>query len=214
MGAWIQLRYRRFFALLTVAADLAAIVAVGWWVASKVSRRARASWLELRQHVADHALPLAFLVALICTLGSLYYSEVAHFIPCKLCWYQRIAMYPLTVILGIAAMRRDLQIRRYVIPIVALGSVISTYHYVIERFPNLAGGSCDPSAPCTVTWVWEFRFISIPFMALGGFALIATLLLTASPSISEEGEEFIDDDEDASETTFDAPAVAATAARA
>lgn len=96
-------------------------------------------------------------------------------------------MYPLAIVLGIAAWRTDYQIRRYVLPLVSIGGLVSIYHYLIERFPSLSGSaSCDPTAPCTTVWVWQFDFISIPFMALSGFAAIA-ILMYLMPSGSEGG---------------------------
>ena len=165
----------RLLALLTLAADLLLLGAlILLWLTR--ARREDRGWDGVRDVVQAYALPLAWLVALTATLGSLYYSEVANFIPCKLCWYQRIAMYPLALILGIAAWKRDHAIRRYVIPLAAIGGAISIYHYTIERFPDLAGSACDPAAPCTFVWVWQFHFISIPFQALTGFALITALM--------------------------------------
>ena len=192
--------FSRFFALLTLAADGLALGLLALALASRVSDRASNAWEATRDFLGEHALSLAWLIALTATLGSLYYSEVAHYIPCKLCWYQRIAMYPLAIVLGIAALRRDLGIRRYVLPMVGVGAAISTWHYLLEHFPSLSGSaSCDPSAPCTVRWVWEFDFISIPFMALGGFASIAALLLTArQPQPLEEGGQDEHDIEDGS----------------
>lgn len=156
------------------------IGSIGLMVAARFSHRAATISVGIRDSYGEYALFLAWLVALTATLGSLYYSEVANFTPCKLCWYQRIAMYPMSIILGIAAFTRDVRIRRYSLPIVSIGAAISAYHYLLHRFPSLeSGASCDPVAPCTVTWVWEFHFISIPFMALSGFAAIAVLLLWA-----------------------------------
>lgn len=166
-----------FFALLTLVALAIAffgLAAPAWarWGPGGHELSGR-----LRDAVEDNGLWLAWAIAAVATAGSLYYSEIAGFTPCKLCWYQRIAMYPLSVILGIAAFRHDHLVRRYVIPIVSIGAAISIYHYLIERFPSWAGdGSCDPTAPCTTVWVWQFHFISIPFMALSGFAAIAALL--------------------------------------
>src|SRR5688500_635119 len=68
------------------------------------------------QIISDNAIILAFFIALFATFGSLFLSEIAHLVPCKLCWYQRICMYPLTVILGIAALKNDLNVKRYVLP--------------------------------------------------------------------------------------------------
>lgn len=172
-------RLSLFFALLTVAADLFVLTAGAVVLAARVSPVAAARAQRIRAYLAPAMLPLAWMVALVATAGSLYYSEGAHFVPCKLCWYQRIAMYPLALVLGIAAVRRDLWVRRYVLPVVSVGALISIYHYQLERFPGQSSFSCTEEAPCTLTWVWQFHFISIPFMALSGFALIATALLIA-----------------------------------
>jgi disulfide bond formation protein DsbB len=163
------------FALLTLVADVAVI---GFGLIAFLAR-GDGPGVVLRDRtwdrVADVALPLAVIVGLICTLGSLYFSEVAHFIPCRLCWYQRIAMYPMPLLLGIAAWKRDRSIRRYVIPLAVVGGLISIYHYQLEWFPGQSSPACTLDAPCTVRWVFEFGFISLPFMALSGFALIAAL---------------------------------------
>lgn len=122
-------------------------------------------------------LRLAWLMASVATLGSLYYSQIAHFIPCEYCWYQRIAMYPLAVILGIAVFRGDTAVRRYALPLAVIGGSISTYHYVIQQFPDLATGSCSTTVPCTAALVWKFGFVSIPLMALVSFGVIVAVLL-------------------------------------
>ena len=164
------------FALLTIVADLAVLAIVVLAVAGRNGSAMKdAAWDTL----GPSAIWLAFLVALTATLGSLYLSEVAHFIPCVLCWYQRIAMYPLVPILLIAAWKGDAGIWRYTVPVAAIGAAISIYHYQLERFPNQASVSCSAEAPCTVVWIWRFHLISIPFMALSGFALIVALLLVA-----------------------------------
>jgi disulfide bond formation protein DsbB len=179
----------RFFALLTVVADLFVLGSIAVVLLSRRVPAARRGAVTVRIFLNEHGLLLASAVAITCTLGSLYLSEVANFIPCKLCWYQRIAMYPLAVILPIAAIKRDPKVIRYALPIATIGGAISIYHYLIERFPSWSSSaSCDPLAPCTVTWIWQFHFISIPFMALSGFAAIGALLLWAQPIKEEEHE--------------------------
>ena len=108
------------------------------------------------------ALGLAAAVATVATLGSLYYSEVADFPPCRLCWYQRIAMYPLVPILAIAAVRRDRAVRWYALPLVVIGAAISVWHGLVERFPSLESGACDPLNPCSIVWVEKFGYLTIP----------------------------------------------------
>jgi disulfide bond formation protein DsbB len=176
-GTWFT-----FFALLTVCADVATLLLWGLALASRTSEGSRARWQTVREVLGDLGLPLAALVAVVAMAGSLYLSEGAHLVPCKLCWYQRCAMYPLAVILVVAVVRRDWSVRPYALVLGTIGPVISTYHYLIERFPSLeVGASCDPTNPCTVTLVWKFHFVSIPFMALSAFALVSTLLLVARP---------------------------------
>lgn len=181
-----------FFALLTVGADVFVLVALVLAATSRFSEGSASALRWIRDVVGGSSLVLAWIVAAVATLGSLYYSEVAHFLPCKLCWYQRIAMYPLAVVLGIAALRSDHGIRRYVLPVVTIGATISIYHYQLERFPAQASLACSVDVPCTTVWVWEFHYISIPFMALSAFALIATLLLlgpSPAEALSAEGLE-------------------------
>jgi disulfide bond formation protein DsbB len=157
-----------FYAILAVVANVAVAGIVVGVLAGRGER--------LRDALGGSALPAAFVVALLATAGSLWFSEVAHFEPCRLCWFQRIAMYPLVVILGIAAWRRDAAVRRYVAPLAIIGAVIATYHYALEWFPALDTGSCSVSAPCTLVWFRELGFITLPYLALSAFLLILALV--------------------------------------
>lgn len=170
-----------FFALLALAAEAGAAGLVVTLVARAVAPRA--DWPHrVIDAVSPVALPLAALVAIVATLGSLYYSEVADFPPCRLCWFQRIGMYPLALVLPIAAWRRDRQVRWYAAPLAVVGGAVSIYHMVIERFPSLESGSCDITNPCSTIWVEQLGYLTIPTMALSGFALIALLLVLPQES--------------------------------
>ena len=159
-------RFLGILALVAIAVTVAAIVAL-------VTRRVP-PWAR------DVALPLATAIALVTTLGSLYYSEVAGFPPCTLCWYQRIAIYPQVIVIGVAAWRRDTEVWRTTLPLAVVGGVLSLWHVVIERNPALAG-PCDPANPCTIKWVEELGFLTIPMMALvAQVALVALTLLVRS----------------------------------
>jgi hypothetical protein len=126
--------------------------------------------------LGDKGIWLAWIVALVAMVGSLIYSEVIHFEPCRYCWFQRIAMYPLAVILFVGAIRREFQVKFYALPLALIGLTISAYHYLIQTFPSIEGaGSCG-AIPCTAKYVDIFGFISIPFMAGAGFIVIAVLL--------------------------------------
>jgi disulfide bond formation protein DsbB len=168
------------FALLAL---LCWAIAVGLVVGALVrrARHGRPGRLEpLRDDIGRIALPLAWLIALVTTLGSLYYSKVIEYVPCELCWYQRIVIYPFAVILGIAAWRRDAAIRVYAVPVLAIGIVIATYHTWIQAYPPENGTSfCTADVPCTTRYVWEFGFVSLPFMALSAMVAMTALLLVA-----------------------------------
>ena len=73
------------------------------------------------------------------TVGSLIYSEVIHFEPCRLCWFQRIAMYPMAIVLLVGAIRREFQVKYYALPLTLIGLAISVYHYLMEVFPVTRG---------------------------------------------------------------------------
>jgi len=165
-----------FFALLAVVAQVGTVLAIVLWFGRRHPVIGR--WGEqARRFVHPLPLPLATAVAVTATAGSFYLSEVAHFPPCTLCWYQRIAMYPLAVILLIAAIRRDHGIRIYAAALATIGAAISVYHRVVQAYPDLqAGSSCDPSAPCTAAYIEQLGFITIPYMALSAFLLILALL--------------------------------------
>ncbi|MEA3215491.1 MAG: hypothetical protein QOJ19_1647, partial [Acidimicrobiia bacterium] len=166
--------------MLAVVAQAGVAVAVVVVIGARWSARL-AGWRDsLVDLFGPVALQLALGVALVATLGSLYLSEVANFPPCRLCWYQRIAMYPLAVILGIAALRRDVDIRRYAIPLAAIGAAISTYHIQLERFPEQRT-FCSVDAPCNIPPVQEFGFVTLAVMALCGFTAIIALLAVARP---------------------------------
>lgn len=171
-----------YLALLAVVAELAVAVALVVFVGSRLSPALARAGRALRDAIGPYALLFAAAVAVISMAGSLYFSEGAHFLPCKLCWYQRIAMYPLVPILAIAAWRRDAAIRWYALPLALIGGSISVYHVLLERFPSLETGACDPTNPCSLIWVERFGYLTIPTMALSAFALISVLLLTATDS--------------------------------
>lgn len=168
-----------FFAMLAIASELAVLVVVVVFVAARFSPAAAEVREDLVDAVGGQALWLALLVAAVATFGSLYLSEVAHFVPCRLCWYQRIAMYPLVPILGLAAWQRDRHIRPYVAILAGIGLLISCYHVLVERFPSLESKVCEASNPCTIRWVEHFGYVTIPVMAGSAFALILTLIALA-----------------------------------
>ena len=125
--------------------------------------------------VGERGLLLSFIVASVATLGSLFYSEVAGYEPCKLCWYQRIFMYPLAILLGIAWERRDKSIIPYVLTLTGIGAVIASFHYYLQLIPTSPLVPCSAvgvAVSCTTREFTHFGYVTIPMMSLTAFLLI------------------------------------------
>lgn len=178
-----------FFAMLAVGANIVVVVYVATWVAARWSAGAAQLLERWNGYLAGYELLFGAIAAGTATLGSLYLSESAHLIPCTNCWYQRIAMYPIAVILAIAAWRRDTGVRIYVNTIAIIGGIIALYHYLIQWFPTLEGTSCTTSVPCTGVWFRVFGFISIPYMALSAFALVLVMMLALRSNTADSTDE-------------------------
>ena len=133
----------------------------------------------LRKELQAFTLELSTMTAIGATLGSLYFSEIRNFVPCEYCWYQRIAMYPLALILLIATIRRDKNITPYALTLSLAGFGISAYHYQLQLFPEQSS-SCGLDAACTSRWIEVFGFVTIPLLALTSFAFVS-MVLVATP---------------------------------
>lgn len=125
----------------------------------------------------QYGLYLAWVVALAATAGSLYFSEVRGFVPCQLCWFQRILMYPLVIVLGLASYRSDAHAVAYVLPLSLLGIALSGYHYLEQKVSWIGSGPfCGVGVPCTTEYLNLLGFITIPLMSFTAFTLITVLL--------------------------------------
>jgi disulfide bond formation protein DsbB len=181
-----------FTSLLAVVALTGSLLLLVMRVVTRIEVP-KAAWVNaILEPFAAAGLWLAALVATVATAGSLYFSESAGYIPCQLCWYQRIAMYPLALILWIAAVRKDRHVIWYVLPIAAVGAVIAGWHRLIELRPQLETGSCSLVGPsCADFWFEKFGFVTLAFMAFSGFISIMILSLLATvwapPSASPLG---------------------------
>jgi disulfide bond formation protein DsbB len=136
----------------------------------------------LRTGVEGYELWLVFVVAAVATGGSLFFSEIAHFVPCELCWYQRICMYPLSITTLLAGLFDDPRAARYLLPLPVVGAGVSVYHLLVENRVVGQSLTCSISAPggCTVKWINEFGYVTIPTLALTAFALAFAFLLLAA----------------------------------
>lgn len=122
---------------------------------------------------------IAWVLALTATAGSLFFSEIMKFAPCVLCWYQRLAMFPLAIILTVATMRNDRGVTFYALPLAALGAIVAFIHNLLFYgvIPK-ALSPCTESGPsCTEVHLAIAGFVSIPLLSLLGFLVIGIILL-------------------------------------
>jgi disulfide bond formation protein DsbB len=133
-------------------------------------------YMNKKEKILENLLVSAWGISLIATLGSLYFSEVMKFIPCELCWFQRIFMYPQVIILGMAVIRKEYDIAHYSLVLSIIGGLISAYHYLIQKVPLFQDNAISCGiVPCTGQYINWLGFITIPFLALTAFIFIALL---------------------------------------
>lgn len=120
----------------------------------------------------------AWFQSIVATMGSLYFSEIKHYAPCILCWYQRIFMYPLVIILAVGILRKDKKIYQYVLPMSLFGWIIALYHTLLAEgvLPETIA-PCSVAASCTIKHVGYFGFITIPVMSFTAFTIISLCML-------------------------------------
>jgi disulfide bond formation protein DsbB len=141
----------------------------------------RRALLDLREAVFGGEIWAAWAFALVATLGSLFFSQIANFVPCELCWFQRICMYPLTVILLVAALRKDVRTGvQYAFALPIIGILIAAYHIYIENNPSAEPSGCKVGGTsCVTEWINKFGYITIPVLSITAFVAILTLLACA-----------------------------------
>ena len=130
----------------------------------------------------------AFVVAAIATGGSLFYSQIAGFIPCEFCWFQRMMMYPLSILTLLIAARGDNRAARYLLPLPVVGAGTSIYHMLLEHHVIKEPGACTlTGGGCTANWIalHSFGYLTIPTLALTAFLLLIGFLVLASTGESE-----------------------------
>lgn len=157
------------FSILTIVGNaLIVLIAVSYLPGCAIFR----GFIERR------VLVWMLLVALTATVGSLFFSEVAGIEPCRLCWFQRIFMYPQAIILLVAAWNSDVRVWRYILPLSLFGGVIAVWHYGEHLWT--AFHPADPTVPCSLDGIscavapfWHFGYVTIPLMACTAFVLTA-----------------------------------------
>jgi disulfide bond formation protein DsbB len=124
--------------------------------------------------IAKDGQKLAFLASSTAMLGSLFYQFGDKLVPCELCWFQRIFMYPLVFIIGVSLWKKQEDVFDYALPLCVMGGVISLYHYYVQFLS--AAVTCSDGGSCSQIQVASFGYMTIPLMALTAFVSIAILL--------------------------------------
>jgi len=161
--------------ILTLVANILFVLILGLWIYAKGTKKdvPALAWIK------THLLPFSAVVAIVATCGSLFYSEVAGYNPCKMCWLQRIFMYPQAIILPLAHIWNDKKIFRYTLPLSVLGLILAIYHYLLQ-IGVLITTSCSTvgfSLSCSDRFFMNYGYITIPMMAISAFALLILFAL-------------------------------------
>ena len=161
-----------------------ALILVGLAALAGVRRPLQA----IRGALWGYELWAAFVVAAIATGGSLFFSEIAHFVPCELCWFQRICMYPLSIVTLLAALAGDYRVARYLLPLPVVGAGVSVYHLLVENGVVEQAKACLVSAPggCATKWIDEFGWMTIPTLSLTASALLIGFLALAASGAADD----------------------------
>jgi disulfide bond formation protein DsbB len=138
-----------------------------------------------RRFLRARALELAFAQALLAVAGSLYLSVGLGWTPCRLCWLQRIAAYPLVVVLGVGLLRGRRDARAYAAPLALLGVPVATYHYLLQRTDLVGATTCSLTGPsCATADVLLYGYVTVPAMSLTAFLVVLALLWVADGGAS------------------------------
>lgn len=165
-------------AIFTLIADCLLALAGLLWILVKLKLISKKPFEPLLDWIHQHAMTLLFTIPMLGVLGSLLFSEFAHLPPCRYCWFSRITLYPQVLLVGTAIVRKKRDIIPYLIPLSAVGALISIYHYIeqiqvtfLGQDPFLACGSSG-GVSCGAVEFIQFGYITIPVMALTAYIMI------------------------------------------
>ncbi len=135
--------------------------------------------------IKQNILYISWAVAAISMAGSLFFSNILYFPPCVLCWYQRIAMYPLVLIIGVGIFKKDKLLPYYVLPLSIVGGLIALYHNLLyyHVLPNSVA-PCEAGISCTTRFIQWSGFITIPFLSFCSFVIITICMVIYKKSMS------------------------------
>jgi disulfide bond formation protein DsbB len=176
-----------FTVLVAVLGIVAQVLVAAGLACLAAAAGAPAPLRAVRSALWGYELWAAFAVAALAIGGSLFFSEIAHFAPCELCWYERICLYPLAILTLLPAIASDFRPARYLLVLPVVGSGIAFYHLLVERGVVAQSAACLLSAPggCATRWIDEFGFVTIPTLALTTSLLLLGLLALAAAGDDE-----------------------------
>lgn len=128
---------------------------------------------------------LILLISALSTFGSLYFSEVVGFVPCTLCWYQRIFMYPVFILSSISLYKKDYGVFKYILVLSFIGALFASYHVLYEHGIVPHSKICGGGADCATKYFEYFGFITLPFLSLMSFLAIFVLSDTSRYAVKE-----------------------------
>lgn len=164
------------FGLVVVLGQILLVLLIFLYILVKLNKKNKALQ-KLWNFLSENSLAFSFLISASAVVGSMFLSQIAKIPPCDLCWYQRIFMFPLPIISGIAVFKDDYGIKKYVIPLASIGLVIAIYHYLLQKLPSLPLPCTNSIISCTDKQLELFGYLTIPLMSATAFALVLFLML-------------------------------------
>lgn len=164
------------FSTMTLAAQIGVVIVLLLNVFRRLQPKDKSS-KKILTFISNNYVLLVFLIAAGASAGSIVMSDILGFLPCKLCWYQRIFLYPQVIIAGTALFINDSTVRKYLLPLSIIGGIIAVYHILLQIFPTVI--QCgDEVVSCATNQFVGFGYITIPVMSLTSFLLILAILVT------------------------------------
>ncbi len=171
MTSFIQANATSTIGFLTLLSNIIFVVVLIIILAHADSRK------HLYNFVHKYILELLFFGILSAVVGSLVYSDIVGFLPCDLCWWQRIFMYPQLVIVALALYRKDKTVIDYLVPLSVIGAVLALYQSFVQwgfSF-GVTGGCVAVGGECAKVYFTQYSYITIPFMSFTVFIYIIAL---------------------------------------
>lgn len=164
----------------TFALNIGLLIALVAYLYNRVSKEGLSrfeSYNKLKDFISSYALELAFAQASVATAGSLFMSNVLQWAPCRLCWFQRIFMYPLVLVLGASLFFNSRDVKDYAIPLTLVGIPIAGYHFITQRISQFQSAGCSlTQVSCSTEYTFHFGYITVPTMALTAFLVVLILV--------------------------------------